>query len=457
MKQQIHMAVNKGPQIALNDQERFPLLENLGFLKQLKQDAHAPSYNFESGDRLNDSHLNQVNLYAQKIRERERHFWNENEIPEWINTYLAWCIKTVPFYKNRDLKFLNQTTIRRNDIHQAPWSFVSMDCNLDDLLVYQTSGTTGPAMDVIFDPVAQASWIPQMESILDDLNIKISRDPNRVAITMICDQKKTLTYASLSTYLEGAGVLKLNLHEGDWNQKEDRITYLEKYNPEVLTGDPFAFTSLYDLKPKIRPKVMISSAMKLSEQLKKQLEAYFQCPVIDVFSMTECRNIAFAEKDRYRAIRSDLYLEIFDPKSDQLLPEGEVGELVISGGNNPFLPLVRYRTGDFCSLKIENAIPYLYDFEAREPVLLYDSNGVFLNNINVSRAFAKFPLAGFSLHQSANYHLTVKAWSNDAIHKDLISQLHHLFGADISIDLDLLPVGNNDGVKPVNYSSDFEN
>lgn len=42
---------------------------------------------------------------------------------------------------------------------------------------------------------------------------------------------------------------------------------------------------------------------------------------------------------------------------------------MVTGGNNPFLPLMRYRTGDFCSLKIENGVPFLVDLEARNPVV----------------------------------------------------------------------------------------
>lgn len=446
--------MNKGPQIALNDQERFPLLQNLDFLKQLKQNPYAPKYNFESGDRLQQSHLNQVNNYADKIRKKQT-FWQSEQPPQWINEYLGWCIQTVPFYKNRRSEFKNQSTIKRRDIYQAPWDFVSSDCNLDDLLVYQTSGTTGPPMDVIFDPVAQASWIPQMESILDELNIQITRDPQKVAIAMICAQKQTLTYASLSTYLNGAGVLKINLNKNDWNHETDRLSYLAHYDPEVLTGDPFAFLALLKLKPKIKPKVILSSAMKLSEKLKEQLESYFQCPVIDVFSMTECRNIAFEKNGRYQAIRPDLYLEIFDPKSDEVLPQGTYGELVVTGGNNPFLPLIRYRTGDFCKLQLENGIPYLYDLEARKPVPLYNHKGKFINNINVSRALSKMSLAGFALHQAANYDISIEAWTNQSIEKELLAQLQLIFGNELSIKIKLLPVESNHDVKPVNYSSEI--
>ncbi len=449
------MDENKGPQIALNDEERFPLLMDFSFLKQLKQNAYAPKFNFESGDRLTQRHLEEVETYAKDIR-TQKVFWNKGELPIWLPEYFDWCRKTVPFYKNRTSDFLDQPTIRRADLAKAPWDLVSKDCDLNDLLVYQTSGTTGPPIDVNFDPVTQACWIPQVQSILDLKNIKLSKDSNEVAIAMICSQEQTLTYASLSTYLNGSGVLKVNLHPNDWNEKDDAIKYLEHYNPEILTGDPFAFLALSELHPKLKPKAMISSAMKLTEGLKNKLEEQFQCWVIDVYSLTECRMIAYADGEKFTAIRPELYLEIFDKDKDELLPEGAFGELVVSGGNNPFLPLIRYRTGDYCLLKIENGIPCLYDLEAREPAPMYNTKKEFVNNINISRAMMHLPLAGFEMHQSEDYALSFKAWSNDAIENDILKILKSIFGEEAVIKIMVLPIEQNLDFKTVQYSSDFD-
>ncbi len=137
--------------------------------------------------------------------------------------------------------------------------------------------------------------------------------------------------------------------------------------------------------------------------------------------------VAVAEKGRHRAIRHDLYLEIFDEHEDVLLPYGKRGELVITGGNNPFLPLIRYRTGDFCSLEIENGIPYLIDLEARNPVVFYTKAGKRVNNIEISRAMAELPLAGFTLHQAKDYKLTFKGWSSEDLKDKVIEEINSKF------------------------------
>lgn len=448
------MEENKKPAIALTDQERFPLIHDLSMLKKLRQDEFAPAFNFKSGDRLHCEHLKKVQTYAHTIRTSTT-FWDENTKPAWLDDYLQWCIQTVPFYRNRSKIFQEQPTIRRKDIGSVPWNFVSGEARLEDLLVYQTSGTTGPAMDVVFDPVSQACWIPQLESILGFYGISLDSRPDTVAIALICSQSTTITYASLSTYLNGAGILKVNLNSSEWSNPEHRTRYLEKYNPQILTGDPFAFMGLLELQPRITPKALVSSAMKLTDGIRSKLEAYFNCPVIDVYSLTECRMVAFVQGNRYRAIRPELYLEVFDKDKDILLPYGEQGELVITGGNNPFLPLIRYRTGDFCSLHMENGVPYLMNLEARNPVIFYTPSGKLVNNIDISRAMTNFPLAGFKLHQSVDYHLSFTGWTNEKTEREIVNTLEQIFGGNLIVKVKLEPISANDNFKTVTYSSDW--
>jgi phenylacetate-CoA ligase len=448
------MEGSKKPKAVLSDSERFPLIKDLSFLTRLRNDPFAPRYNFKSGDRLNEAHLHRLEAYQSTLG-RSKKFWPEGSIPTWLSSYVDGCISSVPFYKNRPSDFSQQPTINRLDIKTAPWDFVSDDCDLNDMLVYKTSGTTAVAMEVLFDPFSQASYLPQLQSVLDDNNIQITKRPDSVAFAMISDQSEALTYASLSTYLNGAGLLRINLNPTDWNDLKDRTRYLEKYNPEILTGDPFSLLSLLELKPAIRPKAIVSSAVRMTLGARKKLEEYFQCVVLDIYSMTECKMVAVAAGGRYKAIRPDLYFEIFDKEKDVVLPPGERGELVVTGGNNPFLPLIRYRTGDFCQLMIENGTPYLVDLEARNPVVLYDHQGRFINYIDVSKALFVYPLAAFQLHQYKDKSISFTGWTNDDSGDQIKATLHTFFGKSIVINICLRPVENKSSTKPIAYSSDM--
>jgi phenylacetate-CoA ligase len=448
------MDESSDPQIALTDAERFPLLDDLSFLNALKQDAFAPKFNFKSGDRLNAVQLSKVKSYKNKYYDKKI-FWNEEQTPIWLNDYLNWCLSTVPFYQNKGNDLDSFPTISREDIRNYPHLFVSNEANLEELLVYYTSGSTGPKLDVLFDAVSQASWLPQIESVLKDFDISITENKNTTAIALICAQEKTLTYASLSTYLEGAGILKINLNPSEWNQPDDAKKYLEKYNPQILTGDPIAFMALLDLKPQLNPKALVSSAMKLTKGTKNKLENYFRCPVIDLYSMTECRNIAYAAEIGHKAIRPDLYLEIFDEHEDVKLPYGERGELVITGGNNPFLPLVRYRTGDFCSLKIENGVPFLIDLEARNPIVFFTKSNIKINNIDISNRLSKLSIAGFKMHQRKDKLIQFVGYSNDITSEEIIDLLNIIFKNDIDIFVDIHKISQNNTVEKSQYSSEL--
>lgn len=448
------MDENSKPQIALTDQERFPLLDDLSFLNTLRQDAFAPKFNFKSGDRLNEAQLSKVHSHKEKYYDKKV-FWEEGQTPIWLDNYLKWCLKTVPFYQNKEKDFDSFPTISREDIRKQPYLFVSDEANLKELLVYQTSGSTGSKLDVLFDAISQASWLPQIESVLRDFDISISEGKNKTAIALICAQEKTLTYASLSTYLEGAGILKINLNPSEWSESDHSKKYLEKYNPQILTGDPIAFMSLLDLKPQLNPKALISSAMKLTTGTKNKLEKYFKCPVIDLYSLTECRNIAYASGNSHKAIRPDLYLEIFDEYQDIKLPYGERGELVVTGGNNPFLPLIRYRTGDFCSLKIENGIPYLVDLEARNPVVFCTKSNQKINNIDISNRLSELPLVGFKMHQSKDKSIHFLGYSNDITSEKILQTLNTIFKNDADILVDIQKISQNNKGEKTQYSSDL--
>ena len=53
-----------------------------------------------------------------------------------------------------------------------------------------------------------------------------------------------------------------------------------------------------------------------------------------------------AEPDGSYLLRRDLFAEVIDPLTGKCLPEGSVGEIVITTVGREGMPLLRYRTGD---------------------------------------------------------------------------------------------------------------
>ena len=443
------------PAAVLSDARRFPAIRDLSYLNALRQHAFAPAFNFNSGDRLTKDDIQAVCRYHGAITSRPKS-WTPGETPRWLPGYLARCAKRVPAFRGRSSWIAENPSMGREDLRTAPWNYVADDFPAKDLLVYSTSGTTGSPLDVLFDRITQACYLPQLESVLHPFGVTLERGSDQVAIALICAQQKTLTYASLSAYLDGAGILKLNLNPADWRDPAHRNRFLEAVNPQILTGDPFAFQKLLALKPAITPKALVSSAMALSKGLRRELEACFSCPVIDVYSLTECRMIAFATPAGHQLIRHDLFVEVLAFDRDVPVAPGEPGELTLTGGNNPFLHLIRYRTGDYCRLVHDGERMLFKYFEGRRPVTFQDENGRFINSVDISRALAEFSLAAFTLHQHRDGSLSLCLYGRAQKTAEITEQLKKLFGASLPLTVSQklsLPQGV---CKPTVYSSDLE-
>lgn len=107
---------------------------------------------------------------------------------------------------------------------------------------------------------------------------------------------------------------------------------------------------------------------------------------------------------------------------------GQRGEITLTGGYNPFLPLLRYRTGDYAALYYEGDTPYLVGLEGRPPVLFRALDGHLINNIDVSIALRPYTIAQYHLHQFADGALRLRL-RDSAVDEDVIRDvLLGLFG-----------------------------
>ena len=57
----------------------------------------------------------------------------------------------------------------RDDLQREPWAFVSDALQLDDLVIYQTSGTTGHPLDILTHPEPLAMYVPLLRAALATL------------------------------------------------------------------------------------------------------------------------------------------------------------------------------------------------------------------------------------------------------------------------------------------------
>lgn len=398
----------------LSDAERFPLATPGGreLLARLREHPSAPRYNFACGDRLDAEAIERVRAFEAELLAPRPAPSGATEARPWIAAFVERCLREVPFYRKRsspgspaaDLALL--PTCGRDDLGREPWSFVPDGASLEGLMVYYTSGTSGRPIEVLSHPEAAAKRVPLFRAALRAHGAGLDGGEGRVAIAFVCSQRETLTYASLSGYLGGAGNVKVNLHPSEWRDPGDAARFLEDCRPEIVTGDPLSFSDLAELplSKSWRPRGMISSAMALLPATRRRLEERFGCPVVDVYSTCESGPIAHAiAEGRHRVLPRDLHVEVVDEQG-RPCPPGTRGEIALTGGRSPFLPLLRYRTGDFASLEEdpEGGAPVLVGLHGRAPVVFRAEGGRAVNNIDVTTALRPFALAEFSLRQAAD-------------------------------------------------------
>jgi phenylacetate-CoA ligase len=444
---------------ALPDDQRFPLLtaEGRALLERLWEHPHAPRYNFRCGDQLTRASLERVREYERELNAAQNS-WAHGERPAWVNEYAARCLGDVPFYRKRGGaadNFVSLPTCDRADLSREPWSFVADSQPLDDMIVYDSTGTTGAPLYVPSHPEVSAKYLPALRAALARYQIALEGGADRVAILTVCAQDTTLTYATVSAFLDQAAYVKINLNPNDWRDREDPARFIDDCRPQIISGDPLAFAALAQLPLTWRPGAMISSAMTLLPGLQQRLEAHFGCPVIDVYSLCESRFIAARRDDAFEIIPHDIFIEILD-KDDRLCAPGERGEIVITGGRNPFQAMLRYRTDDYAAMEWRDGQPVLVGFEGRQPTLFVDTRGQAVNNINVTHALRPFALAQFSLHQFADHSMRLSMRGYDVDEASVRQALLNLFGNEQRLTVEAINDADTRGGKVIQYTTDLD-
>jgi phenylacetate-CoA ligase len=144
-----------------------------------------------------------------------------------------------------------------------------------------------------------------------------------------------------------------------------QIVIMQDFGSTVLTCTPSYALSLaetaedmgVDIK-KLKLKVGIFGAEPWSEKMRDDIERKLNIQAIDIYGLSEVIgpgvSIECLEAKRGLHIFEDHFIpEIIDPKSGEVLPYGQKGELVFTTITKEAFPLIRYRTRDISVLHVE--------------------------------------------------------------------------------------------------------
>jgi phenylacetate-CoA ligase len=149
----------------------------------------------------------------------------------------------------------------------------------------------------------------------------------------------------------GAKVLPLGPGE-----TERQVEIINRMGATVLFGFPSYCLKLAAAGARGRIRVMIAGGEPFSsiEGRREQVKNAFGGDIVaaDLYGLSgfnvvsmECRH----EKGMH-ILEDEVYAEVIDPETGELLPDGERGELVLTHVNREAMPFMRFRTGDLTML-----------------------------------------------------------------------------------------------------------
>jgi len=366
--------------------QRTPLLNEAGFRlwKAILEDQHAPIWNHQVGDRIDSQDLGAVEAFRKRVLE------SGLGVPEstvdWVESMRTRnrAFEQLLPQGWRFLRWEELPTTSRDDFATRLEEFVPVDADLTELVVYDSSGTSGHAIRVPTHPSTLGMAHTLIERVFEAWGIEPDFRPDSMAALNVCAQEETYVFANTFSVWNQSGFAKINLREKDFSGGlESAAAFLERWPAQLITSDPLSLSELMRLGLPASARLILSTAVALSDEAASTYSAHFGCPVVDWYSTTETGPIAFHGPKGWEFVAPDLFVEVLDPLGFQVAP-GIVGDIAVTGGRNPYLPLFRYRTGDRAVMRQDGK--GFERLEGRQNVVFQARDGRHVNSVDVGRA-----------------------------------------------------------------------
>lgn len=394
------------------DAERYPTLTDAGrvVLQWMCEHPAAPTFRNRSGNRLLADEVAALREYERRIIAAPI-AWAPGQVPAWLADFVDDVHANVPYYRGRErpASFQDIAPIGRGDLSADVARFVPDTVSLERLINFRTTGTTGHPLVLPSHPLVAGRYLAFHKRALARFDVEPRHGAGQVGVMLLGLQRKCFTYVSVTPTMGESGLAKINLHPDDWRDPGDRARYIDAMQPEVIAGDPISFAALLELPLAHRPRALMSVSMALSPALRTELESCFGCPVLDVYSMNEAGPLGVYDDalGGHVLLQPQMYIETLDA-GGCAVPEGQAGEITLTGGFNFCLPLLRYRTGDHGVLATTPAGPVIRGLSGRQPVRFLTARDNWINNIDLTHALAALPLSRYAVHQAADGAVTLR-------------------------------------------------
>jgi phenylacetate-CoA ligase len=441
-----------------------PLITSSAYdsLRSVVQHLDAPRWNFQVGDKLIGEDLEAVEAFrARHASPPVRFVTGPSEaILRWLDKTRArsWFLKEqIPAAVDVVRDWPRLPLMSREDLALRLSEVIPEDADLERLITYDTSGTTGHAIHVPTHPQALARAHVLCEAALRAYGVDPSFREGQMACINVCAQQNTYVFTNTFSVWNQATFAKVNLNEAEWPEgRASAQRFFEAMSPRFITADPVAIAEMIRWDLPVQPGLIFSTAVALSPGLKALAQARFGCPVVDWYSLTETGPIAFSAPDGRGMVpvTDDLYVEVVGADGAPV-PDGEWGEIAVTGGRNPYLPLLRYRTGDRARMERGR----IAELEGRRAVYFRAADGSTVNPVDIARilrAHCAFVQHEFVQWRDGGCTMTIRPAPGVPVDVELMERLlQEIFGAEQALEVQIdEELGSTGKVLP--YRSELE-
>lgn len=416
-----------GEAITLTDTERWPVLTASGArtLTWVREHPAAPRWVHRTGDRLDAEDVAALDALAADLPAHTR---TDDGTPEWVDALVDRVHRTVPRYRRLvrsravDLAALPALTgvapVSRADLAGGPGGgvadLVPVDVPLDRLVEGSSSGSTGSAVVVPLHPRAVAAELVLIRELLRRLGVGWEPVAGRAALLSVVDQELAFTYASVLSAFGEAAMARVNLDPGAWHRPGDREEFLAATDPQVLSSSPWPLLTLADLDVDLHPLAVVSGAAALTPAARARVAARWGAPVLDLYGLRETGPVAVStDGGPHVLVPRRVHVEVLGPDG-RPVPDGVRGEVTVTVDENPYLPLLRYRTGDHAALVRTPDGPALADLEGRSPVRFRRADGGWTGSVTLTQVLQTHGVLAWHVHQRADGTVELAALGGDA-------------------------------------------
>ena len=273
--------------------------------------------------------------------------------------------KNVEFYRNK----MDEAGVKPEDIHgiedlhklpfitkddlrdQYPYGLLGVPLS-DCVRIQSTSGTTGRRVVAFYTQEDLDIWEECCARAI------VAAGGTKDDVCHVCYGYGLFTGGpGLNGGSHKVGCLTLPMSSGN---TERQLQFMTDLGSTIICCTPSYAANLAEainergIRDKIKLKAGIFGAEPWTEEMRHNIEEALGIKAYDIYGLTEISGpgVSFeCEEQAGMHIQEDHFIpEIINPETGEVLPEGEVGELVFTCITKKAFPLIRYRTRDLCYL-----------------------------------------------------------------------------------------------------------